>query len=51
MSETTGPGAMSTPIIPDGYKIGSIGKGFIGTEIRLDKADPATGEGEVGFST
>lgn len=47
MSETTGPGAMSTPIIPANYKIGSVGKSFNGTEIRLDHADPTTGEGEI----
>lgn len=49
MSETSGPGTMSTPIIPDSYKIGSVGKPFIGMEVRLDLSDSANGEGEVGF--
>ena len=44
-----GAGTMSSPVNPDSHKIGSVGKCLIGTEIRLDKVDPKTGEGEVSF--
>ena len=47
MSEMTGPGTTTTL---NDFKISSIGKPFIGTEVRIDEPDPKTGEGEVSVS-
>ena len=44
MSESTGPGTTNTL---NELKIGSIGKPFIGWEVKIDQQDPKTGEGEV----
>ena len=44
MSELTGPGTTTTL---NNLKYGSIGKPFIGTEVKIDKPDLKTGEGEV----
>lgn len=44
MSELTGPGTTTTL---NNLKYGSIGKPFIGTEVKIDKPDLKTGEGEI----
>ena len=44
MSELTGPGTTNTL---SELKIGSIGKPFVGFEVKIDQPDPKTGEGEV----
>ena len=44
MSELTGPGTTNTL---NELKIGSIGKPFVGFEVKIDQQDPKTGEGEV----
>ena len=44
VSELTGPGTTNTL---NELKIGSIGKPFIGFEVKIDQPDPKTGEGEV----
>jgi long-chain-fatty-acid--CoA ligase ACSBG len=49
MSELTGPGTTTTynTFVPNYWKLGSIGKPYIGTEVKIDNPDPVTGEGEV----
>ena len=47
MSEGTGPQATTTRHIPNQFKLGSVGKNFVGIEIKIDSPDPATGDGEA----
>lgn len=47
MTEGTGPETATTRFLPDYWKLGSVGKVFVGMEIKLDNPDPKTGDGEV----
>ena len=47
MSEGSGPGTTSTKFDRDSYKLGTVGKPYLGVELKLDSVDPTTGDGEV----
>lgn len=47
MTEGSGPETTTTRFLPDYWKLGSVGKAFVGMEMKLDNPDPKTGEGEV----
>ena len=47
MSEGSGPGTTSTNLRKGCYKLGTVGKPFLGVELKLDSVDPTTGDGEV----
>ena len=47
MSEGTGPGTTMNSFGKDCYKLGTVGKPFLGVEVKLDGINPTTGDGEV----
>ncbi len=47
MSEGTGPGTTITDAIKGCYKLGTVGKKFLGVDIKIDSVNPSTGDGEV----